>query len=124
MANSVSALILILFLWGRTLYRKNLRLHIITMIGVIIADLMLVLSLVLMRDALSKVGVGMPLALKVHVPIAIGTVMLYFPTAYTGYQLYIGKPVRQRMRTLDRTLVVGRVMTLVTSLWVQLNHWR
>ncbi len=119
MANAISFLILILFLWGRTLHKSNLRLHILIMSGVILADLLLVLSLVLNRDALSKVDLQMPWTLQIHVPIAVFTVLLYLPTAYTGVQLLRGKQVHARMRKLDQVLVVSRIMTLVTSLMVQ-----
>jgi hypothetical protein len=121
-ANLISFVILCFLLWGRTLYRSNLRLHIFIMSGVILADLMLILALVFVRDALSKVDAGMPWTLKVHVPIAIGTVLLYIPTAWTGYQLWRGRPLHARMRTLDRWVVSGRVLTLITSLMVEFLH--
>lgn len=119
MSNLISFVILILLLWGRTLPYKNLKRHILIMSGVILADLALVLSLVINRDALGKVGMEMPWTLKVHVPIAIFTVLLYFPTAWTGYQLLRGQPLHGRMRALDRVLVVSRTLTLVTSVIVQ-----
>lgn len=119
MANLLSAIILGFFFWGRSLRFKNLRRHIQVMSGVILADLTLVAALVIHRHALEKVGVGMPWTLKLHVPIAILTILLYFATAWTGIQLYRGKPLHQRMRRLDRVLVVSRVLTLVTSLMVQ-----
>lgn len=119
MANLLSFIILLFFFWGRSLRFKNLRRHIIIMSGVIAADLMLVASLVIERDALGKLGGAMPWTLKIHVPIAIFTVVLYLFTAWTGIQLYHGKPVRARMRLFDRILVPARVLTLVTSLMVQ-----
>jgi hypothetical protein len=119
MANLLSFLILMIFLWGRTLYRKNLRLHVFIMLTVIAADLLLVLGLVERRDALGKIGAGMPWTLQIHVPIAIFTLVFYFVTAWTGWQLYGGRPVRHRLRRFDRILVVARVLTLVTSLMVQ-----
>ena len=120
MVNVLSFIILLFFFWGRSLRFKNLKMHIGVMSGVITADLLLVLGLVIERDALSKVGVSMPWTLKIHVPIAIFTVLLYLLTAWTGVQLYRGKPVRARMRGLDRILVPARVLTLVTSIMVQL----
>ena|ERR1035437_5446368 len=119
MANLLSSIILLFFFWGRSLRFKNLRLHIIIMFGVIAADLLLVAALVVERDALGKLGTGMPWTLKIHVPIAIFTVVLYLFTAWTGIQLYRGKPVRARMRLFDSILVPARVLTLVTSLMVQ-----
>lgn len=120
MANLISSVILIFFFWGRSLRFKNLRLHMQVMSAVIICDLILVAALVLKRDALGQVAHGgMPLILKIHVPIAIFTVVLYLVTAWTGIQLYRGKPLHARMRALDRVLVPARVLTLVTSLLVQ-----
>lgn len=119
MANLLSFVILIFFFWGRSLCFKNLRLHILVMLCVMAADLALVAALVIMRDALGKVGVSMPWTLQIHVPIAVSTVVLYFFTAWTGYQLYCGRPVRSRMRILDKILVTFRILTLVTSLMVQ-----
>ena len=89
------------------------------MTAVIIADLALVGDLVIEREALSKVGMGMPWTLKIHVPIAIFTVGMYLITGWTGYQLYKGKPLHKRMRFLDGILVPARVLTLLTSLMVQ-----
>jgi len=118
-ANLLSFIILLFFFWGRSLRFKNLRRHIQVMSAVIVADLCLVAALVVKRNALGKVGMGMPWTLKIHVPIAILTVLLYFVTAWTGIQLYRGRPLHQRMRRLDRVLVTTRVLTLVTSLMVQ-----
>jgi len=118
-ANLTSFLILALFLWGRSLCFKNLRLHIFVMLSCLIADLMLVLALVLMRDALSQVSVDMHWTLRVHVPIAVATVLIYFPTAWSGYQLYRGnESARYRLKILDKILIVFRVLTLVTSVMV------
>jgi len=120
MSNALSFIILLFFFWGRSLRFKNLRRHIQVMSGVIVADLCLVGFLVVKHDALGKVGLGMPWTLKVHVPIAIFTVVLYFVTAWTGYQLLKGRKLHARMRRLDRVLVGARVLTLLTSLMVQL----
>jgi len=119
MANLISFTILVFFFWGRSLRFKNLKLHMQVMTAVIVADLLLVAALVVERNALGKVGSGMPWTLKIHVPIAIFTVIMYLITGWTGYQLYRGKPLHKRMRTLDRILVPSRVLTLLTSLMVQ-----
>jgi hypothetical protein len=122
MANLLSFIFLLCFLWGRTLARKNLRLHITVMLTVMCADLCLVGSLVIMRDALNKVSTDMPWTLQVHVPIAITTVILYFATAWTGYMLYRGRPVRAHLQWFDRSLTTARILTFVTSLMVQFIH--
>ncbi len=120
MANLVSVCIFIMFLWGRSLRFKNLRRHIQIMLASLIADLTLVLVLVLFRDALGTVAkADMPMILVVHVPIAIVTVILYFFTAWSGYQLYRGnESARLRLRIFDRLLITFRALTLITSLLV------
>jgi hypothetical protein len=119
MPNLISFVILLFFFWGRSLRFTNLRLHIVTMLSVIAADYALIGYLVLNHDALGKVSLGMPWTLKLHVPIALFTAAMYIVTAWTGFQLYRGKPLHARMRLFDRILVPARVLTLVTSLMVQ-----
>jgi hypothetical protein len=119
MTNLVSFTILVFFFWGRSLRFKNLRLHMRVMCAVIVADLSLVAYLIVNHNALGKVGLGMPWTLKIHVPIAVFTVVMYLITGWTGYQLYRGKPLHVRMRRLDKILVPARVLTLITSLMVQ-----
>lgn len=117
-ANLISFVILFVFLYGRSLRFKNLRWHIRLMLLSFVADLGLVLVLVIHRKALGKVNMGMPWTLKLHVPIAVFTILLYFLAVWTGYRLYRGAPVRHRLRIIDRFLVPARVLTLVTSLIV------
>jgi hypothetical protein len=119
MANLISFIILIFFFWGRSLRFKNLRLHMIIMTAVIAADLGLVGALVIRRHALAKISLGMPWTLKVHVPIAVFTVVLLIMTGWTGLQLSRGKPLHARMRALDRIVVPALVLTFLTSLMVQ-----
>lgn len=119
MANLISFVILLVFFWGRSLRFTNLRLHIVTMLSVIAADYALIGYLVFNHNALGKVSLGMPWTLKIHVPIAVFTAVMYIATAWTGFQLYRGKPLHGRMRLFDRILVPARVLTLVTSLMVQ-----
>ena len=95
------------------------------MLSVILADVLLIVFLVVDHDALGKVGPGMPWTLKIHVPIAVFTVVMYFVTAWTGWQLWRGRrELLGRMRMLDRVLVPARVLTLVTSLMVQFIKWK
>ncbi|MGZ3721444.1 MAG: hypothetical protein ACXVA9_00855 [Bdellovibrionales bacterium] len=119
MANLISFTILVFFFWGRSLRFKNLKLHMRVMTAVIIADLSLIAYLVVARNALGKLEMGMPWTLKIHVPIAIFTAGMLLLTGWTGYQLSKGKPLHRRMRFLDRILVPARVLTLLTSLMVQ-----
>lgn len=121
MANLASFLILCVFLYGRSLALRNLKLHIQLMVTAFIADFILIGALVFGREALSKVELAMPLSLKIHVPIAVFTVLFYFPTMWTGYRLKKGLPVRDQMRVYDRILTTLRILTLLTSLWVQFS---
>lgn len=119
MANVVSFCILVLYLYGRSLWSKNNALHRKLMLAAFGADLVLVAALVVGREALNKVTPEMPLSLKVHVPIAVATVVLYVPTVWTGIQLARGRAVRRKLVRLDRLLTTARILTFVTSLWVQ-----
>ncbi len=85
------------------------------------ADLILIVCLVVGREALSKIHPGMSLPLMVHVPTAVTTTLLYFPTVWAGYQLSRGKPTRTRLYWLDKALTIGRILTFITSCWVQLG---
>jgi uncharacterized membrane protein YozB (DUF420 family) len=120
-ANLASFLILVLFLYGRSLWRKNNLLHRKIMLTAFACDVVLVAALVVGRDALSKVGPGMSLPLSIHVPIAVTTIILYVFTVIAGIQLSKGKPTRQRLRRLDKALTTARILTFVTSVWVQLH---
>lgn len=118
-ANLSSFLILGLFLWGRSLRFKNLRIHIRVMLVCFAADLILVLALVMMKDALSQVSLDMHWTLQIHIPIAVSTVVLYFFTVRAGYRLYKGdESARPLLRGLDKVLLTFRVLTLLTSVMV------
>lgn len=119
MANIASFFILVLYLYGRSKWRSNNLLHRKLMLTAFAADLVLVAALVIGRQALAKVEMAMPLALQVHVPVAVLTVILYFPTVIAGIQLAQGKPVRARLARLDKVLTTARILTFMTSVWVQ-----
>lgn len=121
MANIASFFILMVFLYGRSLRFSNNILHRKLMLLAFACDLILVAGLVIGRQALAKVAADMPLALQVHVPIAIATVVLYFPTVLAGFQVAAGKPARRRLYWLDKFLTTLRVLTFVTSVWVQFS---
>lgn len=118
-ANIISFIVLLLFFWGRSLRFTNLNLHIGLMLFCLVADFGLVLALVMMKSALSQVEWSMHWTLQIHIPVAVTTVALYIPTAWSGYQLWRGKEsYRPRLRELDKFLVIFRVLTLVTSVMV------
>lgn len=120
-ANLTSFLLLALFLYGRSLRFTNLKWHIRLMLAAFAGDLVLVLALVMMKDALSQVSTGMHWTLMVHIPFALGTILLYAMATYAGYRLYRGdESARTVLKQTDRVLLFFRVMTLVTSLMVSL----
>jgi len=121
-ANIASFLILMLYLYGRSLRFSNNLLHRKLMLVAFAADLVLVAALVLGRQALTKINPDMPFALQVHVPIAVITVILYFGAVISGFQLAAGKPVRRRLYWYDKFLTSFRILTFVTSVWVQFAH--
>ena len=119
MANIASFVILLVYLYGRSLRFSNNPLHQKLMYFAFGADLVLVTALVVGRQALSKLGMGMSLQLQIHVPIAVTTIVLYFFTVWAGYQLSRGLPTRRRLYWLDKVLTTFRILTFVTSVWVQ-----
>lgn len=114
--NCISFVILCFYFYGRSLRKKNVALHIKVMSGVIAADVALVLFLVLARSALSKVSMGMPIYLIIHIFFALSTVLLYVAAVMTGLKLKKGQTqYLGRMRLIDKILTPFRVLTLVTS---------
>lgn len=123
MANLLSVIILSVLLWGRSLRFKNLKRHILVMQIAMGADILLVAGLVVFRNALGKLSVGMPWTLQIHIPIALTTILLYGLITRAGYRLKNGdERARPTLRELDRFVIVFRVLTLVTSLMVQFIH--
>lgn len=119
MAILASFLILCLLLFARSLHSKNLPMHIRLVLVAMVADFILVIGLVIFRNALDKVEMAMHWTLMVHVPIAISTLGLYALTAQAGYSLYKGdQKARVRLKVLDKILIAFRVLTLVTSIMV------
>lgn len=89
---------------------------------VIGADVLLILFLVFGRQALDKVSPHMPWALKLHIPIAVSTVICYGIAIQTGLKLLKGnKNALPAMRRIDKVVVPLRVLTFVTSVLVQLT---
>ncbi len=123
MVNLVSALILACLLWGRTLARKNVRLHVQVMWFTILADTALVVFLTLSRDVMGTITQRMTLLLSIHIAMALTTVCLYYVAAYWGWQLLRGKrEYLARMRIADRIIVPMRIGTLLTSVLLYLTH--
>jgi hypothetical protein len=119
MFNFISFVILCFLLVGRRLPRRHRVLHAWWMTGVIVADLLLIVGLVIQRNALESVKITMPIVLYVHLSFAITTVILYLLAIIVGIRLLRGYNHLGAMRGLDRVIVPCRIMTLVTSLWLQ-----
>lgn len=108
------------FLYGRSLTKKNLSLHKKLMAFAIAADVLLILFLVFNRNALGQLSPSMGLMLKVHVPIAISTVVGYGFAVYYGVQLSCGqKKYLGKMKITDRIVTPLRVLTFVTSVLLE-----
>lgn len=119
-ANIVSTVILMMLVYGRSLRHKNRGAHVKWMLSAISLDLVLVALLVCFRKALSKVHSTMHWSLMVHVPLAIFSVLCYFFAIYFGYQLLKGRREFLRpMRIIDRLVMPARILTLLTSILVQ-----
>ena len=80
--NSISAIILVLFFYARSLHKKNAEAHIRWMYIVMALDLSLVGYLAIFRNALGKIDADISLLLVIHLCFAISTVLLYFFMAY------------------------------------------
>lgn len=115
--NLISTITLGIFLFGRWQVKRNLQLHILLMSVAMLIDVLLVIALVFMRNALGTVFSGdVSGMLLIHIPIAITTVIGYGFALYFGIKLKNGQ--RQHissMRWLDRGLVPLRVLNTVTS---------
>jgi hypothetical protein len=120
--NIISAGILILFFYARSLYKTNPKLHVRMMILVMFLDLSLVAYLAVFRDALSKINADISVLLLVHLFFALSTVLLYFRMAYAGYLISKGNEASRRlMRKLDKVMIFTRVFTLITSIALSFN---
>lgn len=123
MANLISFGILILFLWGRTLHKKNRNLHVKIMSTVIVFDTLLVLFLVIHQRALGKIGADMNPILFIHIPFALLTLVGYGFAVRAGRRLLRGDmAARSAMIWTDRFLVPVRILNFVTSLWLTLSR--
>jgi Na+/H+ antiporter NhaD/arsenite permease-like protein len=114
-----SLCIVLLMLVGIAFKRKRTA-HIRIMSVAMIWDIILILQIELSRSAILKASqaVSNPLALNVHVSIAVATVVLYAFMVYTGRGLLNGKvELRQKHRVLGYSTLLMRILTFVTSFW-------
>ena len=98
-------------------WRKMRTRHVRLMSAAMIWDVLLILQIELSRSAIMKASkvLNNPVALNIHVSIAVTTVVLYGMMIYTGRKLLRGQPVRKEHRLLGYTTFFMRVLTFATS---------
>ncbi len=114
-----SALILALMIFGVT-KRRVRKVHVRTMLTVIIWDILLVLQIELSRSAINTTSKGLenPVPLLIHLFFALSSVLLYFVMIWSGNKLLQGDNSRRGIhRTLGWTTLIFRTLTLITSFW-------
>lgn len=114
-----SIIIYSLMIFGIT-KRKNRKIHIPTMICVLIWDILLILQIELGRGAVEKATKAMvnPMILNIHISFAVSCVIFYFLLIYTGKKLLIGQnQFRTRHRIFGWTAFALRSLTLITSFY-------
>lgn len=112
-----SFLIYALMIFGIT-KRKQRKVHIPTMIAVIVWDIILVLQIELNRGAVEKASKAMinPLILNIHVSLAVSCVIFYCLLIYSGRKLLKGETTfRKRHKLFGWTALILRTLTLITS---------
>lgn len=100
--------------------RRQRKLHVRIMSIAMIWDVLLILQIELSRSAILKAShaISNPLALNVHVSIAVSTVILYGFMVYTGRALLSGRnEVRNKHKLLGYSTLFMRILTFVTSFW-------
>lgn len=112
-----SFLIYALMIFGIT-KRKQRKVHVPTMIAVILWDIILVLQIELNRGAVEKASKAMinPLILNIHVSLAVSCVIFYCLLIYSGRKLLKGEnKFRNRHKLFGWTALILRTLTLITS---------
>lgn len=121
--NLISAINLGLLLWGRSLAKVNLTKHIQVVSIAMLSDVVLVAYLAIGRSALSKIDAQMPPLLMFHVALAIVIVALYGLATHAGWNLKNGQEsMRPRLQRLDKVVIPLRVLLLITSIILVINH--
>lgn len=112
-----SFLIVSLMLIGVYLRRKR-KVHVKTMLTVIVWDILLIAQIELNRGAVEKAikPVSNTMILNIHISLAVLTVLFYFAMLYTGKKLLAGaNEIRPLHRKLGWTTVMLRILTFITS---------
>ena len=114
-----SLCILLLLVVGALLNRRR-SLHVKLVSAGMIWDVILILQIELSRSAILKASkaVSNPMALNIHVTIAVATVVLYGFMVHSGRKMLAGKrEVRNRHRILGYSTLLMRTLTFITSFW-------
>lgn len=114
------SLCIVLLMLAGIVFRRNRKIHIKIMSFAIIWDVLLILQIELSRSAILKASkaVDNPLALNIHVSIAVSTVILYAFMVYTGRALLDGRTeFRSKHKFLGYSTFLMRVLTFITSFW-------
>jgi hypothetical protein len=114
------SLCIVLLMLAGILARRNRKIHIRIMSLAMFWDILLILQIELSRSAILKASKALnnPMALNIHVSIAVSTVILYAFMIYTGRALLSGHTeIRQKHKILGYTTFCMRVLTLITSFW-------
>lgn len=101
-------------------FRNKRSLHIKIMLTTIILDLLIIAELVFFRNATGKAMrfVSNPLALNIHVFLAITYTLLLVVILVTGYRLYRGQEsIRKYHKAIGITTVIARILVFVSSFW-------
>lgn len=113
----IQSLCILLIMIAGIYWRRIRTRHIKLMAVAMIWDVLLILQIELSRSAILKASKALtnPIALNIHVSIAVTTVVLYGIMIYTGRRLLRGDPVRKQHRLLGYTTFFMRVLTFATS---------
>ena len=117
------SLCIVLLMVAGIFQRKRRKLHVKIMSTAMIWDVLLILQIELSRSAILKASkaISNPMALNIHVGIAISTVVLYAFMIYTGRKLLVGQEyIRPKHRMLGYATFFMRLLTFITSFWAVL----
>lgn len=101
-------------------FKRKKSVHVKIMSSAMIWDVLLILQIELSRSAILKASKALtnPMALNIHVSIAVATVILYGFMVYTGKNLLNGKnEYRNRHKNLGFLTFSLRILTFITSFW-------
>lgn len=114
------SLCILIIMYIGYVFRRNTPVHIKLMSAAMIWDIILILQIELSRSAIAKASQAAinPLALNIHVSIAVSTVILYGFMVHSGRKLLRGEvQIRKRHKLLGYSTLLMRTLTFITSFW-------